>query len=143
MNFAGSSRRERRLLVEITPMIDVVFLLIIFFMMTAQFARQSRVDLELPKEAGEQDPSAADDGLVINILASGEIIVGQRTVDLDELEVFVKQEIARREGADAALGAPLLIRADANGDTAVLNAVVSRVQRLGVGAARLGTESPG
>ena len=123
-------------------MIDVVFLLIIFFMMTAQFARQSRVEMQLPRERGEQDPTAPEEGLVINILASGEIIIAQDTVSLEELEGLVRKEIKRREEGGP-LDTPVLIRADANGDTAVLNAVVTRVQSLGLGAARLGTESPG
>ena len=53
MDFTRGADR-RHLAVEITPMIDVVFLLIIFFMVTARFARDTRAELNLPQEKGEQ-----------------------------------------------------------------------------------------
>ncbi len=48
MRFGAARHTERGVAVDLTPMIDVVFLLIIFFMTTAQFARLTRADVELP-----------------------------------------------------------------------------------------------
>ena len=66
---------SRELLVELTPMIDVVFLLIIFFMVTAEFARNVRAEVELPKLPGEQSQQTEEAGVVINIDAEGQIIL--------------------------------------------------------------------
>ena len=55
MKFVTARERSRSLHIEITPMIDVVFLLIIFFMTTAQFARMTRAELSLPVEPGDQE----------------------------------------------------------------------------------------
>ncbi len=44
MKFGRTPHAERTLPVDLTPMIDVVFLLIIFFMVTAQFARITRAE---------------------------------------------------------------------------------------------------
>ena len=47
MRFVSPRNRRKLTTVEMTPMIDVVFLLIIFFMTTAQFARQTRAEVDL------------------------------------------------------------------------------------------------
>jgi biopolymer transport protein ExbD len=135
------SRGPRHLVVEITPLIDVVFLLIIFFMVTARFARDTRADIDLPQERGEQRETAEEAGIVVNILADGTIVLLQEEVSLDDLVARVRDEIARRHGGDATQ-VKLLVRADRTGDTEHLNAVVAQLQKLGIGAAKLATEVP-
>ena len=49
MKFARARQRRRSVAVDITPMIDVVFLLIIFFMTTAQFAQLTKAEVDLPQ----------------------------------------------------------------------------------------------
>ena len=141
MRFGRRAHAERLLAFEITAMIDVVFLLIIFFMTTARFAQVTRAELDLPKEQGEQLEAPEEAGIIINIDATGALFVGQQTVTLDELERIVREEVARLRGRDAER-LKLMIRADQNGRTDRLNRVVSRLQRIGVGAARLATEVP-
>ncbi len=141
MKLVRARKVDRILQVEITPMIDVVFLLIIFFMVAAQFARVTRAELDLPREPGEQEQVADEAGLVINVLADGTIIVNEQEADLDALAAVVQDEIANRAGGDARQ-VKLLIRADRNNDTNRLNQILIRLQGLGVGAARLATEVP-
>jgi biopolymer transport protein ExbD len=141
MRFGRAASRTRELLVEITPMIDVVFLLIIFFMTTARFSQETKAELELPREQGEQQETAEEAGLVINIEASGTLIVNGTTITMPQLETVVGDEIARLQGRDPEQ-LKLMIRADRNGDTAQLNQVIERLRELGVGAARMATEVP-
>lgn len=141
MKFGRSRHTDRVLDVEITPMIDVVFLLIIFFMVTAQFAKLTRAELDLPQQHGEQEQAPEEAGLVINILADGQIVVGERRVELDELLLMVEDEINKQPGRDARK-VKLLIRADRGNDTSRLNQILIQLQLLGVGAARLATEVP-
>lgn len=132
---------ERMLTVDITPMVDVVFLLIIFFLSTARFAADTRAELDLPRERGEQQETNQEAGLIVNIDATGAVIVGRRTMTLDELETLVRDEIDRARGRDPT-AVRLLLRADRRADTRRLNDVIERLQHLGVGAARLATEVP-
>ena len=141
MRFGKRAQSVRVRSLEITPMIDVVFLLIIFFMTTARFALETRADLDLPKEQGEQQEASEEAGIVINIDETGAIIVDRQTITLDGLERIVIAEVSRLRGRDPE-PLKLMIRADRNGDSARLNQVVSRLQRAGVGAARLATEVP-
>jgi biopolymer transport protein ExbD len=138
----GSAKhRDRNVIVDITPMIDVVFLLIIFFMTTAQFSRLTRAEIDLPIERGERSHAPDEAGLVINITRAGEMIVSGRTVELGELESFVRQEI-RRLPERPRSQVKLLIRADRRADAARLNQVVTMLRSQGVGSARLATEVP-
>ena len=141
MGFGCSRQASRTIEIELTPMIDVVFLLIIFFMVAAQFARITRAELDLPQEKGEQEQAAEEAGLVINLLADGSIEVAQRTIGIEELLQIVQEEIDRLPSGDPR-NVKLLIRADRNNDTATLNDLFNRLRSLGVGAARLATEVP-
>jgi biopolymer transport protein ExbD len=141
VKFASVRKRRHRMVVDITPMIDVVFLLIIFFMTTAKFAQLTRADVELPQEKGEQRTEAEKAGLVINITRSGELIISGHPVELEELASIVRAEI-ERESDRPAEQLKLLIRADRGASAARLNRVVEVLGSLGVGAARLATEVP-
>ena len=141
MRFGCSRQASRTIEIELTPMIDGVFLLIIFFMVAAQFARITRAELDLPQEKGEQEQAAEEAGLVINLLADGSIEVAQRTIGIEELLQIVQEEIDRLPSGDPR-NVKLLIRADRNNDTATLNDLFNRLRSLGVGAARLATEVP-
>ncbi len=122
-------------------MIDVVLLPIIFFTTTAQFAKLTRAEVELPQEQGEQNKVPEEEGIVINITLEGNIVVSTEYVTLDRLESLVREEIGRARGRNAER-VRVLIRADRNCDARVLNQVLSRLQLMGVGAARIATEIP-
>ena len=141
MKFTSEQHASRKLVVEITPMIDVVFLLIIFFMVTAQIARATRAEVDLPLEQGEQEEQSEEAGLVINISADGVLIVNDEQVPLVDLEQIVTREIARMADNDPT-NLKLLIRADRNADTAILNETLNMLESMDVGAARLATEVP-
>jgi len=141
VRFTSALSREREVTVDITAMIDVVFLLIIFFMTTAQVARLTHTEIDLPLERGDQQATPDEAGLVININASGEIIVASRVVGLAELEEIVRSEI-RKDPHRPAAQLKLLLRADRTVSASYLNSVVRLLDSLGVGVARLATEVP-
>jgi len=80
MEFERSRRRNLNL--PLTPLIDVVFILIIFFMLTTSFMRIESLELLLPS-AGKV--SSKKEVTHIFIQANGEILFGQRAVEPDEL----------------------------------------------------------
>src|SRR5688572_4717668 len=90
--------RDRQLLLDMTPMIDIVFQLLIFFLVTAQMVKHSRADMELPKERGEQNEVAEQAGVIINVLASGQIIIGESEVQLNEMEQVVREAVEAAPG---------------------------------------------
>lgn len=138
MNFEARTSRDHVALIDLTPMIDVVFLLIVFFMTTAQFASMSKERLDLPKQQGESAgvPEAA---IVVNLRASGELIVSGETVTLERLMRRVAADIAKAGSAEEL---DLLVRADRGASAAVLNDLADGLADRGVARWRLATERP-
>lgn len=98
-----SSSGRRPVGANMTPMIDVVFLLIIFFLVSSHLSRQENslpLDLPIADSSGTADADASS--LTISVDANSNWFVGGRRVDLDEIrDVF--SDHARRDGADAKL----------------------------------------
>jgi biopolymer transport protein ExbD len=138
MAFGRSKNRTVIPVVEMTPMIDIIFLLIIFFMVAAQFAQQARVDMNLPKEIGEQKKQQ-DNSFIINILQDDTLIVDSTKggISLPELELLLQNKIA----TDYISWDNLLIRADENGKTELLNQVLVLLHRFNFTATKIATET--
>jgi biopolymer transport protein ExbD len=82
---------------NMTPMIDVVFLLIIFFLVSSHLAQQeSQYRLDLPQADSGSTPTASEKpSVTINVLANGNVIVAGRVVDPVQLESQLRYERAR------------------------------------------------
>jgi biopolymer transport protein ExbD len=141
MNFSPRKRKDRLLPVDMTPMIDIVFQLLIFFLTTAQLAMVSRSDLDLPLEAGEQEEDAAEAGLIVNILPDGSITIADESLS-DEAFAVMAEELVLSLPPERLSQLRPLIRADRSAPAARLNRVLELLQRSGVPAVRIAT-SPG
>ena len=106
MNFKGHGRRDDVSL-DMTPLIDVVFLLLIFFMLTASFTQAQRLKVELPKaEHGEAVKDPAKDW-VIEIDAQGNYALNGEALAGDQLTLRLRELPERTDDT------VILIRADA------------------------------
>jgi biopolymer transport protein ExbD len=85
---------RERFQVDLAPLIDVVFLLLIFFMLTFAIAGQG-LDLSLPQ--GESEAKQIEPDLTIYIEAEGVVLLGKRVVELDELENELKYKLMKRQ----------------------------------------------
>jgi biopolymer transport protein ExbD len=131
-----SKRRGTKLEINMTPMIDVTFLLLIFFMTVNQVSKAQREEIPLPQLKGTQDQS--EEALVINVPRNGEIVVNSSVVTLAEL-----MDIARSEVASAGDAGRLrvLIRANRYGNCRTVNEVVAALVRQEITHVRLAVES--
>jgi biopolymer transport protein ExbD len=127
--------------VVVTSMLDINFLLIMFFMMTAQFQKETRAELQLPQERGEQKAEVDEAGLVINITHRGDIVVSHQTLSLEELRQRVQAEIDR-QSAGSSERVKLMVRCDRQAQTEEFNRIVTMLRELGVGTIRIATEMP-
>ncbi|MDB3979725.1 biopolymer transporter ExbD [Pseudomonadales bacterium] len=76
MNFVR--RRTDPLEVNLTPLIDVVFLLLIFFMVSTSFKLETQIDLELPTADGQSEPTK--DAMVVSVSSRGEYAINDAVV---------------------------------------------------------------
>jgi biopolymer transport protein ExbD len=94
---------------NLTPLIDVVFLLLIFFMVSTTFQKESEISLQLPT-ATQKPVDASDDRIEVVINAAGHFYVNdQELVQSD----FPSLQTALRKISNGNHDIPLTIRADA------------------------------
>jgi biopolymer transport protein ExbD len=80
---------------DLTPIIDMVFLLLIFFLVATTFHQTEReMKIALPMARAAGPISAALRELIVNVDAEGRIIVSGRTIDAEGLRQIVTQAIA-------------------------------------------------
>ena len=98
---------------DMTPMIDVIFQLIIFFMCVTDMADQSRAMLELPA-ARKAEPDVAEPGrLIINVTNRGDVIInGQARGEGDLREIFQLESRSSPKDETGSAIRPVYIRAD-------------------------------
>ncbi len=79
-------QHDEQLSLDLTPMIDVVFLLIIFFMVATSFSEMERdIELELPEVASAAAMTSAPKQRVVSVQAEGQIRLDGDEVSLTEL----------------------------------------------------------
>ncbi|HMO14654.1 MAG TPA: biopolymer transporter ExbD [Pirellulaceae bacterium] len=84
--------------INLTPMIDIVFLLIIFFMVGTRFSELNEVErnmqLQVPQvtDAGAMTPAPSK--RIINVFANGRIVMDEQEYNLDELRATLQQSKA-------------------------------------------------
>jgi len=111
MNFRRHRRREESG-VDLTPLIDVVFLLLIFFMVSTTFIRETRLSIDLPEASGEPGETVAE-AIQITVDARGDYAVNDRLLLRSDLETLLRalQEVL---GERVAAEQHVVITADAD-----------------------------
>ncbi len=88
-------RAESQLSIEMTPMIDMVFLLLIFFLVATSFHQEEReMQIALPVAQSAGPISVALRELVINVDGQGRIIVSGREISPEDLQGIVVDALA-------------------------------------------------
>ena len=100
MKFLRKKNSENAL--EVTPLIDIVFLLLIFFILNSQFEKLTSLELNLPKVNSEQLDEINGKNLVIEITAIEEIILnGQKLSEItfNSLNNYIKENFSQFSSA--------------------------------------------
>ena len=105
--------KEEGVEVNLTPLIDVVFLLLIFFMVSTTFDRHATLKVALP-ESSVKATQKQDEPLVLSIDAKGNYFLNDRQIVNQSLDTLM-QVLKRTIGDEAAIKeTALVLRADAN-----------------------------
>lgn len=124
--------------VNLTPLIDVVFLLLIFFMVSTTFTKESRLNLELPSAQGE---ASLQESVVLEVVvdASGHYRVNERALALHTVEALMK---AMADAAQDNSDIPVIITADAKSPHQSVITAMDAAGRLGFAKLSLTTQDP-
>ena len=92
---AGGAMRRRGIIAEInvTPLVDIMLVLLIIFMLTAHLIAKQAIEIELPRAS--QSTSLPLTTLAIALKASGEIFLNDRPVTPEALRAAIKESVAR------------------------------------------------
>ena len=124
-----SKRSGSRLLrMNMTPMIDIVFLLLIFLMTVTQASRSKEEQLELPQQEGSRDKETSS--LTINIRQDGQLVMLGRVLQLDRLLTLVNEELARVDNDPRRINIEL--RVDQRGESRAANQVAKSLEQLNI-----------
>jgi len=123
-------------MVNLTSLIDVLFLLLIFFMLSSTFRMAGEMDLQLPssRTAGAAQDAPAETLARVSLRADGSLFLDGEAVSIDQL----RAELGKRVAADSSTR----VRLDAEGDArhAAVIELLDLVRELGFSGVGLGTE---
>lgn len=121
-------QRREEININLTPLIDVVFLLLIFFMVSTTFTRESHLSISLPEAAAEGDAQQQTDSIDVVIGAEGQYTInGEALVSSDALTL--RRALLKLAGDARDL--PFIITADAQAAHQSVVTVMDVAGRLG------------
>ncbi len=120
---------------NLTPLIDVVFLLIVFFLVATSFERiQRELEVNLPRSEAAEKVSRDIQPIAVTVSADGTITMGRKAVSLEDLPDLIRN--AREESPQT----QVFIRGDARAYHENIVAVLGACQEAGVSNISLATE---
>ncbi|MCT7359623.1 ExbD/TolR family protein [Thalassolituus pacificus] len=137
MNFKRQNREAVD--VNLTPLIDIVFLLLIFFMVSTTFTKENHLSIDLPEataEASEAQPQAIE----ILISASGEYSINDQTLINHQLDTLKR---GLHKALDGRQAAPVVITADAKTPHEAVVRAMDAAGQLGLVNLSITTRQPG
>jgi len=120
MNFRPN-KKGRGLIINITTLIDVMFLLLIFFMVTSTFKNQPAINLVLPRSATASE--TVDTPAILFLTAEGDVYLNDTLIDMESLATRLGQ-MHQDTGEDR-----MVLRADedaAHGDVVELIDIIKQ-----------------
>ena len=124
---AFKTTREELPALNLTPMIDVVFLLIIFFMVGTKFAEEERkIDVQVPSVGEATATIMVRQKRVVSVLRDGTVLLDEQQISIPELTS------ALRQAQQGPHGLGVTVRGDADGSFQNVASVLSACRAAGV-----------
>ena len=133
MEFKGLTASHKK--PNLTPMIDIVFLLLVFFMLTAHFVKDQSLDIVLPE--ADSAANLEDQGaLEIVISNKDEILIDEEIIKSDELDVVIQQALQGRSNKQ------VILRGDKNSKLDLTVQVMDAARKAGAESLDIITSQP-
>ncbi len=134
MQFEGSRRSGQA--PNLTPLIDIVFLLLVFFMLTAHFVKDEGIHIELP-EAVSATAMDEDKPLELKISAEGLVSIGDNNIAAEDLASHIAKLLAEKDEKR------VVIRGDAGAKLGDSVKVIDAARNAGAAGVDIVTQQPG
>ena len=137
MNFSSRKKNRAMATLEVTPLVDVVFLLLIFFLLTATYVKNPNIDIDLPK-ASPQEQFPKNKDVTVAIREDGTVRVEKDTLTMQELEKYLKDRL-KQSGKDAVV----IVKADKGTRHGKVVSIMDMAKRVGYGKLAIAVDSTG
>jgi biopolymer transport protein ExbD len=133
-------RRNEEPEINVTSLIDVVLLLVVFFMLSSNFAAEGRLRIRLPAASSVPTEQRGSEPLVITVAAGGTYLVNGREL-INSSADTLSAAIMKSTGTDAR-AQPVTIRADGRASHQSVVTAMDVLARLGFSQMNLATMKP-
>lgn len=133
MEFEGLQRNRK--IPSLTPLIDIVFLLLVFFMLTAHFVKDQVLDITLP-EADSATTLDNEEALEIVLDNRGHILIKQKHIAVNELDKVLQQMLQGRKNKQ------VILRGDEVAQLGLTVKVMDAARKAGAGSLDIITRKP-
>lgn len=122
--------------VDLTPMLDITFIMLIFFIVTATFTKEIGIDVTRPQNEEEEQPKSDAVAILLQITDSNDIYIfepdGQRRIDLRAVTANVQRKYAESPESS------VIVQPSAKTDTGILIEVMDAARQAGVPGVSIG-----
>ena len=126
------SREDQDEDVNVTPLLDIVFIMLIFFIVTSTFVKEPGVEVERPEASTSTERRLAS--IIVAISEEDEIWINKELVEINEVRLQIEQ--LRRENPRGTA----VVQADAKAKTRLLVEVVTQIRATGISDVAVSTE---
>ena len=127
-------RSQEEAEINITPMLDIVFIMLIFFIVTTSFVKELGVDLDRPSNAPVQEQKRSE-VIPVRIDANGQVFVEDRLVHVGAIRANIVSGLAGKPDAT------VVVVADRNADSGFIVTVVDQARVAGAAKVSLAAAS--
>ena len=113
--------------IDLTPMLDVVFIMLIFFIVVASFIKEAGIEVNRPDDNQQSDPNDSV-SIVIEVAADNQLWMENRRVDVRAVRANIQRVLAEDPEA------PLTIKVEKGAKTGVVVDIADAAREAGVGA---------
>jgi biopolymer transport protein ExbD len=132
-------KRRRHILddaeINITPMLDIVFIMLIFFIVTTSFVKEKGLEVSRPSSAPPQEVKQDKGPIVVRIDGSSLISVKGRILEPRAVEANLEREKAEKPTS------PLIVAAHPEADTEALVTVLDAARAVGIESVSVATST--
>ena len=134
MKLFPGRRRKRTPRIEIIPMVDVMFLLLVFYILSSlALTAQRGIPVQLPQAGSGQPGSAASQEVVVTITPEGEFYLNKERVESTKLgESLLALAATRPGGMDAIRKGSLVLNADLSVQHRLVVSAMDQLRAVGV-----------
>jgi biopolymer transport protein ExbD len=122
--------------INITPMLDIVFIMLIFFIVTTSFVKEQGLEVSRPSSTPPKEIQQEKGPIVVKISSGSQISVKGRILEPGAVQANLERERAERPAS------PLIVAAHPDADTEALVTILDAAKAVGIESVSVATSTP-